>query len=226
MDHKPSDYYDVDRSGFLKWVGPVAGRVLEIGCGTGRNAAWLRSTGATEIVGVEIDAAAAAFASERFDLVYAEPVESAMAKLTGTFDLIICCDVLEHLLDPWTCLSQLRRLVGPRSTLAISIPNVRHYRVLWDIAFGRGFEYPLDGSYDPHSIFDTTHLRFFTRSNVDQMLRHGGWTPFRWSVPPRRRLVRVRALIDTLTRGSATDWLTYQWYVVARPETSSARDRE
>jgi SAM-dependent methyltransferase len=224
-DHKPADYYDVDRSRFLRWVGPVSGRVLEIGCGTGRNASQLRANGATEIIGVELEPSAAAAARERFDCVYAEPIESAIAKLAGPFDLILCCDVLEHLVDPWTILTSLRTLAGPRTTLAVSIPNVRHYRVLWDIAFGDGFAYPLDGSYDPHSIFDTTHLRFFTRRNVRGMLEGAGWLPSRWGVPPRRRVVWARRMVDILTRDSANEWLTYQWYVVARPQVPAGRSK-
>lgn len=215
-DEKPPDYYDVDRSAFLQWVGPVAGRVLEIGCGTGRNASYLRSNGATEIVGVEAEPRAAMVAGQRFDVVHSEPIETAMGKLSGPFDLIICSDVLEHLVDPWAIVAQLRAIAGPTSILAVSIPNVRHYKVLWDIALGGGFNYPLDGRYDPHSIFDTTHLRFFARRNVKDALEHGGWHPYRWGVPPRHRFVRVRSLIDAVSPGPANEWLTYQWYVIAR----------
>lgn len=218
---KPIDYYDVDRSAFLQWVGPIPGRVLEVGCGTGRNAAQLRGNGATELIGVEVEPNAAATASERFDVVYAEPVESAVAKLSPPFDLIICSDVLEHLIDPWSILHELRALAGPRGILAISIPNARHYRVLWDIAFGAGFNYPLDGTYDPHSIFDSTHLRFFTRKNISESLVNAGWLPERWSTPPRRRLARLRGFIDIISRGAANEWLTYQWYVVSRPAAAA-----
>jgi SAM-dependent methyltransferase len=226
VEPKPNEYYDVDRSEFLRWVDAVPGRVLEIGCGTGRNAEQFRSAGATEIVGVELDPQAAATAAERFDIVFAEPIETALAKIHGPFDLIVCADVLEHLVDPWTILTQLRTFAAPDTTLAVSIPNVRQYRVLWDIAFGRGFHYPLDGSYDPHSIFDTTHLRFFTRANIADSLTHTGWVPDRWGVPPARRLARVRPIIDALSRGSASQWLTYQWYVAAHPTEKTPDDRD
>lgn len=216
LDIKPPTYYDVDRSDFVRWVGPVSGRVLEIGCGTGRNAPLLRANGATEIVGVEIDEGAAAQAALRFDRVYAEPIESAVGKLAAPFDLILCADVLEHLVDPWEILRQLRKLSAPQGVLAVSIPNARHYRAVWNIAFGAGFKYPLEGTYDPHSIFDSTHLRFFTRRNVRDSLRHTGWHPERWGVPSGHRLVRLRRLIGTVSRGKANEWLAFQWYVIAR----------
>ena len=218
---KPSSYFDNDRTDFLEWVGPVGGAVLEIGCGTGRNAAWLRGHGAVTLVGIEPDVEAATRASDRFDIVYTSPVEAVVHELRGPFDLIICADVLEHLVDPWTVSRRLRDVSGPATVLAISIPNARHYRVLWDIAFGSGFAYPLDGTYDPRSIFDTTHLRFFTRANINDLLSHAGWAATRWGVPPRRRLGRLRRLASWLTRGWVDEWATYQWYVVAHPAMST-----
>lgn len=222
---KPASYFDNDRTDFLEWVGPVEGTVLEVGCGTGRNANWLRTHGATTLVGIEPDVDAASQASLRFDVVHARPVEVVIDQLSGPFDLIVCADVLEHLVDPWAIVNKLRELSGPTTTLAVSIPNVRHFRVLWDIAFGAGFAYAIDGRYDPQSIFDTTHLRFFTRSNINDLLATGGWEPARWGVPQRRRLASVRNLASRLTQGRVDEWATYQWYVVAHPTRSITASR-
>jgi SAM-dependent methyltransferase len=216
--NKPDSYFRADRTGFLNWIDGHWRRVLEIGCGTGGTAPWLRAHGAQEIVGVEPDERAAAEASKSFDRVFPMTVEGALSRLgTTPFDLIICADVLEHLVDPWATVSALRGVSDSSTRLAVSIPNVRYFKALWEIGFGRGFAYPLDGTYDPQSIFDTTHLRFFARSNVKDMLESGGWVAERWGIPPRRRLVTLRNSVDSLSRGWLREYMTYQWYVISTP---------
>ena len=96
----------------------------------------------------------------------------------GRFDLIVCADVLEHLVDPWSVVDWLRAVSHDMTILAVSIPNIRFLPALARIAVGRGFEYEECG------IFDATHLRFSVRRDVDRMLRRDGWSPIRWGAPP------------------------------------------
>jgi SAM-dependent methyltransferase len=208
---KAADYYASDRSDFLDWLGGDFGRVLDIGCGTGSNASWYRQHGAREIVGIEIDPASAARAAAVLDRVIGDPVETAIEVLDGTFDLIVCADVLEHLVDPWSVVSGLRRVARDGSCLAISMPNIRFLPALARIAFGRGF------AYEECGIFDSTHLRFFTRRDLALMLLHGGWVPERWGAPRFGRLGSVRRLAQRSTGGRSDGWLAAQLYVVAHP---------
>lgn len=206
---KPSEYYVSDRSPFLEWLHVGARRVLDIGCGAGRSGQWLRARGASTIVGIEVDPKSAAVAAAVYDEVYAEPVESALDRIHGEFDLILCADVLEHLVDPWSVVQRLRERSTPTTRLAVSIPNIRYIGALWRIAFGSGFEYEREGT------FDQTHLRFFTRSNVTAMLEGGGW-----EIERRGRSLRsLRARVASkLSGGRADEWLAYQWYALARPK--------
>src|SRR6266566_557810 len=87
-------YYERDRTPFLEWLGGEWNRVLEIGCGSGLTAPWLRRHGARHITGVEMDEASAAIAATRFDEIVAMPIESALARLQGDYDLVLCLDVL------------------------------------------------------------------------------------------------------------------------------------
>lgn len=208
-DHD-AGYFERDRSPFLAWLAGRHGRVLEIGCGAGTNASWLRDHGAREIVGIEADVASAAKAADQFDLVFAEPVESALSKVDGEFDLILCLDVLEHLIDPWTVLEALHPFLRSGGQLAMSIPNVRFFMTVWSIAFGKGFRYA------PEGILDVTHLRFFTRSDIGRMLRQTDWRPVRWGTPGKR-FRTVRRVLRTATRGRSDEWLTVQWFVTAVP---------
>ena len=209
---KAADYYASDRSALLDWVGGSFERVLDVGCGAGSNAGWYRRHGAREIVGIEIDPASAARATAVFDRVICDPVEIGVHDLEGSFDLIVCADVLEHLVDPWSVVRELGRVAHGATTLAVSMPNIRFLPALGRIALGRGF------AYEERGIFDATHLRFFTRRDAALLLHDGGWVPERWGAPPFGRLGSVRRLAQRWTRGQSDQWLAGQLYVVARPD--------
>ena len=207
---KPADYYTGDRSWFLEWIGVSdAKTVLDIGCGAGRAGEWYRRRGASRVVGVEVEPHSAALAAAIYDEVHVEPIETALDRIDGTFDVILCADVLEHLVDPWSVVRRLRERATPQTVLVVSIPNVRYVGALWRIAFGRrGFD------YEERGIFDQTHLRWFTRANIAAMLTDGGWEPERWAGPVRSFGARV---LSKLTARRAQEWIAYQWYVTARP---------
>jgi SAM-dependent methyltransferase len=204
---KEDRYYQGDRADLLQWLGGHHSRVLEVGCGSGGNAAWLRRHGATRIVGIETDAASAARARDVFDEVIVESVETALDDLHESFDLIVCADVLEHLVDPWAVTAKLAEKTVEGGLLIVSVPNIRHYRALWRIAFGVGFRYEEEGT------FDSTHLRFFDRAGLERMLIQGGWVPQRWGGSGGRRLKLLRFAIRL---GRPWEYGVYQWHVVAR----------
>ncbi len=220
---KKPEYYAWDRHDFLDWVGGQYPRVLDVGCGAGANEAWYRLHGSEHITGIELNRASAAAADRVFDRVITGSVEEALSTggLGGPFDLIVCADVLEHLTDPWAVVAQLRLLATERTVLAVSVPNIRHWRALLRVAFGRGFEYEEQGT------FDATHVRFFVRSNVERMLRAGGWQPAAWGSPGVGRLAKIRLMARRVTRGRSDEWLAYQIYARAtasRPNASRERD--
>ena len=208
---KAADYYAHERVDLLDWVGGSFGRVLDLGCGTGSNATWYRRHGAHEIVGVELNEASASRAATVFDRVVCGTIEEALVDLDGSFDLIVCADVLEHLVDPWAIVSRLSRLTNPSTVLAVSIPNIRFLGAIARIAVGRGFQYEEQG------IFDVTHLRFFTRRDVDRLMRQGGWEAERWGSQLFGRFRSVRLLARRMTAGRSDQWLAEQLFVVARP---------
>ena len=136
--HSPTNgYYDTARLDLLGWAGRGGSRILEIGCGSGANAGWLKLHGAEWLEGVEPHAPAAEVARTQFDVIHASTIEDT--KLDGVFDLIICADVLEHLVDPAGILARLHAVASPEGSLLVSTPNIRHYRALIRIAFGAGF---------------------------------------------------------------------------------------
>jgi SAM-dependent methyltransferase len=213
-------YFDGTRSDLLDWLGGRYPSVLEIGCGRGGNADWFRRHGADRIVGIELDSPSAEVAKTRFDLVMVGDVNDRIGDLDSPFDLIVCADVLEHLEDPWAVVTRLRTVAAPGATIVASIPNIRFYRALLEIAFGRGFRYESEG------IFDRTHLRFFTRRTIQDLMVQGGWTVERLEPSATRRFGSLRRGLDGLTARRLREWSTYQWYVEARASRDATPARE
>jgi SAM-dependent methyltransferase len=205
-------YFDGTRFDLLDWLGGRYPKVLEIGCGRGGNAAWFRKHGATKITGIELDEESAREASRRFDSVLVGDVALRLRDVEDEFDLIVCADVLEHLIDPWTVVRELRRVACPGATFVASIPNIRFYRALWEIGMGGGFR------YQPEGILDQTHLRFFTSATIRDLVGENGWIVRRLEPSPSRRRRRLRVALDIVTGRRSREWLTYQWFVEGRAD--------
>ncbi len=205
---KPDAYYEHPRVDFLTWVAATGTSVLDLGCGAGAFGHHLRDLGFAHLTGVEIASEAASRARDTYDLILEMPISEALPRITGTFDLIICADVLEHLIDPWSVTSDLRRLAHQSTILAVSIPNVRYWRALARLAVGKGF------AYEESGIFDSTHLRFFTPTDALRMLRDAGWTPRRVGAPPPGHFHGMRQVVRNATRQWTSQWTARQTWVV------------
>jgi 2-polyprenyl-3-methyl-5-hydroxy-6-metoxy-1,4-benzoquinol methylase len=199
-------YYENQRPDIVAALPRPLGRVLDVGCGAGALAPGLRAAGASEVVGVEIVPAAAARAAEVMDRVVAGPVEDALDELDGAFDTTLCLDVLEHLVDPSDVLNRLRALAAPGGTLQISVPNARHYSLVRDLVLRGTF------GYSDHGHRDDTHLRWFTRRDMVELIGRTGWEVTATSVPPLRR----SAKLHRWSRGWSSEFLVAQVYVTAR----------
>lgn len=139
-------------------------RVLDVGTSTGYVAKLLSESGC-EVVGLELDPAAARQAGEHCERIIVGDVESLdlEAELGGdSFDAVLFGDVLEHLRDPLGTVERLRPFVRPEGYIVASIPNVAHGSVRLALLQGR-FDYTELG------LLDDSHLRFFTRSSIERL---------------------------------------------------------
>jgi 2-polyprenyl-3-methyl-5-hydroxy-6-metoxy-1,4-benzoquinol methylase len=168
---KSEQYYCHARDELIPFLQPVAGAtILDVGCGAGRLGKKLKGLGCGALYGVEYVQEPAAAAAQHYDKVYHSTIEQVdLSPYVGFFDIVICADVLEHLLDPWAVLSKLRCVLKDNGVLVASIPNVRHRFVIGELLRGK-FEYRDEG------ILDKTHLRFFTFDSVVRMLMEAGLT--------------------------------------------------
>lgn len=145
--------------------------VLDVGCSVGTLGASIKQSKACRVFGIEISEPMAREATRKLDHVFIGTAEEGLRSehiKSNRFDTIIFADVLEHLSDPWTTLSEAVTLLAPGGSIVISLPNVRHADTVWNLVF-RG-EWP----YRDRGIHDRTHLRFFTLKNAQQLIKSAG----------------------------------------------------
>jgi 2-polyprenyl-3-methyl-5-hydroxy-6-metoxy-1,4-benzoquinol methylase len=203
-----SGYFENERADVVAKLPRPLGRVLDVGCGAGGVGRSLRAAGAGRIVGIEIHAASAERAREILDDVYVGAVEQVLGEglVQGPFDTFVLYDVLEHLVDPAAVLEALVPLAAPGARAHVSVPNARHWTLMRDLVLRGTFGYTDWGHRD------RTHLRWFTRSDIEALLAGTGW-PVVGSSPA---LMGREATLDHLTRGAAREFLALQWHVLAQ----------
>jgi SAM-dependent methyltransferase len=134
---------------------PPSPRILDAGCGTGRNLLELSRLGRAQ--GVDSSADAVAFCRERgLDNVERAELESLPFE-DSSFDLILLADVLEHIADDSAALAELRRVAAPGAVLAITVPA---YAWLWS-----------------HHDDSHHHQRRYRRRPLERLVEAHGWRP-------------------------------------------------
>jgi len=146
-------------------------RVLDVGCSIGTLGSSIKNKYGAWVSGVELDESMAKIAHEHLDKVLVggatEIFEEGHLK-DEKFDVIIFADVLEHLVDPWKTLSLAVENLTEDGVVVASIPNIRFYNSLYNVAILGKWPYRDRG------IHDRTHLRFFTIKNIRELFSNAG----------------------------------------------------
>ncbi len=168
---------------------PAGGRVLDLGCGSGRLLGNI-GTRAGYRAGVELSAAAAASAAAVADEVLNVPLTSALPFTPASFDVVVCADILEHLVEPAAALATATALCRPGGVVVISVPNVANWQARLRLLRG-------EWRYEPTGLFDGGHLRWLTRRTLLEMVAEAGLMA-ESCVPAR--LPRLTAQLPAITR--------------------------
>ncbi len=128
-------------------------RVLDAGCGSGRNMVELRRLGT--VTGIELSAPSVQAARARGvgEVIEGSALEMPFAQ--DSFDLAVSLDVIEHLEDDVAALRELRRVVAPGGRLLVTVPA---YQWLWS----------------RHDVINHHHRRY-SRGTLVGAAERAGW---------------------------------------------------
>lgn len=159
-------YFEYVRHDIIKYVcHPEIKTVLSVGCAYGRTEKVLIDEYGKTVYGIEFNRDAAEVATKNGVYIIGDDANKIdPSKIEHVFDCIIFADVLEHLCDPLDVLMRCITLLKKGGIVCISIPNFRHYSILYGLFFKGGVRYCDAG------ILDKTHLRITTRKMVLEWL--------------------------------------------------------
>jgi methionine biosynthesis protein MetW len=168
-------------------------RCLDVGCGSGGFAPLL-ATRFRQVSGVDLSHQLARQARSRGMLAVAADVDEGDLPFTeGSFDAVVCCDVLEHVFDPVNFVERLRRVLRPEGSLVVSVPNIRYWPRVRSLLGG----YFPRTTGDPNG-YDGGHLHYFATRNLEEILRQASLREVRtvgFNADPSRRAHFVTQLL-------------------------------
>ena len=134
------------------------GRALDIGCAVPYQLSRLKAEG-WSVVGTDPSPLVAKLGRELYDVeVRTGLFAPEMFTDEPRFDLVTLSHVLEHLVAPLESLRDIRRLMSPRGTLYIEVPNLLEPAV-------------------PFGYFTFEHLNYFTPTTLTSLLSVAGFAP-------------------------------------------------
>jgi 2-polyprenyl-3-methyl-5-hydroxy-6-metoxy-1,4-benzoquinol methylase len=150
--------------------------VLDVGTASGTLARFCSGLGFV-LRGIEPNEKLAKEASAYYSAIINKTLEQTPETFLMGHDVVVCADVLEHLVDPGGQLKHLVTLQPDRSVFIISLPNIANIWIRLNLLFGR-FEYSERG------ILDRTHLHFFTLKTLRSFLFAAGLKIIRLEATP------------------------------------------
>ncbi|AXY77479.1 class I SAM-dependent methyltransferase [Paraflavitalea soli] len=215
---KDQDYFANLRMDVISLLPADPGqKILEVGAAAGNTLVYIKEKKmASEVMGVELMAIANSNqrhpSIDKFQIANIE--QENIEAPESYFDVIICADVLEHLVDPWAAVEKISKHLKKDGILLVSMPNIREWKTLSKIVFKGDFGYQPQGG-----IMDRTHLRFFCKKNIHQLLSTDTLSPIYCSPNFKLKVVKEgkrTRLINKLTLGLFENLLTVQYLFIAK----------
>ncbi len=167
-------------------------KILDLGCGFGRHAFEAARRGANVVAldagRDEVEGVAATFAAmveagelslENLHVAAVQGDALAIPFPDGTFDRVICSEVLEHIPDDIGAMRELARVLRPGGTMAITVPRFGPELINWALS-------------DAYHNVPGGHIRIFRKSQIKKRLTsvgmkvtshhyaHGLHSPYWW----------------------------------------------
>jgi 2-polyprenyl-3-methyl-5-hydroxy-6-metoxy-1,4-benzoquinol methylase len=163
---KEMNYFSLERTLFKEAVKENNLIILDVGCGAGILGAHFIKNQNCRVYGVEISQSA----FDQASLVLTHTMKGNIETMNldfqhGFFDVIIMGDVVEHLINPIETIKKLLPFLKNGGKIHVTVPNVKHWTVLYALIFKDEWEYKDWG------ILDYTHLKFFTKKSFVKSLK-------------------------------------------------------
>lgn len=144
----------------------------------------------------------------------------------GTFDLILCTEVIEHIADSKTAVANMHRLLKPGGLLVLSTPQrFSPLELFAKIAFLPGIIQLVRYIYK-EPILETGHINLMTEGQVTDQIKAAGFTIIEshksgMYIPLIAELMGERGLqieryIEKKIYNGKFDWLLWTQYYIAR----------
>jgi SAM-dependent methyltransferase len=161
-------YHDFVRSEISQLLPKTASRILDVGCGIGATANWLKTKYPESwTIGFEGNASLLPVLSDNVDEPHIVDLNGPLPDV-GVVDLVLLLDVLEHLIEPKVVLERIVSAMGEGATAIISLPNIAHLSVSIPLLVWGQFDYRDAG------ILDRTHLHFFNMTSAVDLASSSG----------------------------------------------------
>jgi len=211
---KEKGYYTKIRSEFKKEIPKNPdNKILEVGAGDGSTLIYLKNNGyANEIHGIELNIIPNSNQQDPIlDKMTIGNIEHMdLSHYTNYFNVILCGDVLEHLIDPWTVVEKLSTLLKKDGLLIVSIPNIADYQFILKLIITKRFK------YESFGVLDKTHLRFFGKKDIYELIGKGNFNKIKIIPLINYNPRSLRNLFNKLTLGFFENYLTNQYLVLAQ----------
>jgi len=145
---------------FGSWIEPNS-KILDIGCGDGIFAAYLKEYKKGVITGVDISEEACERTRKKNIECFCIDVEKGLPFETNSFDYVIASEILEHIGSSEAALKEMIRVSG--KYLIVSVPNIAFWRYRLQLLFGR---FPKQWLIHP-----VEHLRFWSYKDFKKWLK-------------------------------------------------------
>ena len=161
-------YHGFVRSEIEQLLPKTASRILDVGCGIGATAKWLKARYPKSwTIGFEGNASLLPELSGNVDEPHIVDLNGPLPDV-GAVDLVLMLDVLEHLIEPKVVLERIVSTMGAGATAIISLPNIAHLSVSIPLLVWGRFDYSDAG------ILDRTHLHFFNIASALDLVDSSG----------------------------------------------------
>jgi ubiquinone/menaquinone biosynthesis C-methylase UbiE len=164
--------HDKHNADLLALVPTSSADLIEVGCSSGALAREFKKLNpACRYFGIDIDSSYTSLAQRHCDETLTaniEDLDNAFFNAQQDRDCWIFGDTLEHLKDPWRVLKSVRRVMPDEACVVACIPNAQHWSVQVRLSVG-------NFRYEDSGLFDRTHLRWFTRTTINELFTDTGF---------------------------------------------------